>query len=424
MRMTRLLNDKLNTDNSGFSIVELIIAIGILAAVSIPVLKSFSMASVTNSKAQKLQNVTSVAEKSMEEIKGYSIEQLYEEATTSSRKDSILFLSGADAEGYLAGGSFSADSADYKEPPYVVIYQNVTATQGTTYEVRAVIDDEPYNQSGNEDASDINSVALPELYDIQDSKDHIILSWEMSKYDKVALSKLSEENTKTDSENTTVKDYIRDYGIKTTTITLTTPPGSSNLVDIKCKVKYQPDESMTLYKKTLEYDVYSGQLKNLAINKKSDGGPHVYLFYKMAVLDGDDYMPHEIIDVVDNTTSGTHNVYLMLQNDGFLNDLKYSTATKAADVELKYKGTSLAKHNGNPNYRISKTQWNKDDLAAFGDNTFYTNLTSNDDTIEDGKLYKVKRKNRVYKVTVSVYENGVFVTDLNSSMNAGNEADN
>lgn len=425
MKSESLLNSELNTDNKGFSIVELIVAVAILAAVFTPVLRSFTTAGITNAKAQTIQNGTSAAEKIMEEIKGSSIGEIYKEATDapSPRKDDILFLSGGDASDFLSGGSYTSDSSDYDNPPYVVIYKNVTATQGKTYDIRVKIDAEPYDQAGT-DASNINGAALPQLYDIQDSKDHVVLSWEMSKYDTNAINNLAEENAKTDAEKDTIKTFISNGNIKpikTTKITFT--DSGSNAVDVKCDVTYETGNAS--YPKTITYNVYSGHLDNIPVNEKSNGGPHAYLFYVMSAFNNVEYIPHEVINVVDNTSSGVHNVYLMLQNDSanHLSDLKYSDGSKTADIELKYNNVQLAGRNNISSYMLSKSHWDKDDMNDLGivtNNAFYTNLTGNN--IEQGKLFDIKKKNRVYEVIVSVYDGSSLVTELTSSMNTGDEA--
>lgn len=426
MNSEDFLNSKLNTDNKGFSIVELIVAVAILAAVFTPILRSFTMAGVTNAKSQHMQNATSVAERIMEEVKGSSISDLYNEATDSAspRKDEILFLSGDDATDYLSGTEYTEDSADYTKPPYVIKYSNITATQGETFDIQVKIDATAYSDSAASDASNINGAALPQLYDIQDSKDHVVLSWEMSKYDSSAINNLAEENAKSDTEKDTIKTLINGgtiKPIKTTKITFTN--SGTNAVDVTCDVTYESGSAS--YPKKLVYNVYSGHLDNLAVNEKSNGGPHAYLFYVMSAFNNTEYIPHEIINVVDNSTSGVHNVYLMLQNDNerHLNDLKYSNSGKTAEIELKYNDVQLAGRNDIPSYTLSRSHWDKADLNDLGivtNSSFYTNLTGNN--IEQGKLFDIKKKNRLYEVTVDVYKDTDLLTELTSSMNTGDES--
>lgn len=415
MKSEHLLSSKQNTDNSGFSIVELIIAVAILAAVFTPILRSFALGAKTNAKAQQMQNVTSVAEKIMEEVKAYSIEELYTKAAASAE---IVFLSGSEAEAYIDSGSNaepSSESSDYDDAPYVLYYKDITATQGKTYNVCATINNKTYDVDTATDASNINSVKLPQLYDVQDSKDHLVLSWEMSKFDPGALNNLVEANTKEDSQKDTVKNEIKSKGVKTTTIEFDNAADGKS-ADITCNVKYESGDS-TKYPKTLEYNVYSGTLETIEVDDKNNGGPHAYLFYMMSPIANDEYLPHEVINIVEKNKPAdvNHNVYLMLQNDGNLEDLKYSDGSKAADIEIQYNGTTLVKRDGDSDVLT------QDDMDTLEANSFYTNLTSSNRDLND-KLYDEKRKNRVYEVKVTVCDGTDSLTELVSSMNAGNEA--
>ena len=72
------MNSKRNAKihNAGFSLVELIIVVSILAIAAVPLMKSMGMAARTNAKAQSIQNATSLAESVMEEMKSTPIEDL------------------------------------------------------------------------------------------------------------------------------------------------------------------------------------------------------------------------------------------------------------------------------------------------------------------------------------------------------------
>ena len=80
-------------DNRGFSIVELVVCIAILAIASIPLYKSMTLAVKTDAKAQSMQNATSLAESVMEEIKMTSIDDLKLRYTnvTSPMEDAGFF---------------------------------------------------------------------------------------------------------------------------------------------------------------------------------------------------------------------------------------------------------------------------------------------------------------------------------------------
>lgn len=79
--MGRAVNGLKNTEkqklnNSGFSLVEVLVAVIILAIVAVPLIRSFATAAVTNSKAQILMMATDCAENLMEISKHTSVEDM------------------------------------------------------------------------------------------------------------------------------------------------------------------------------------------------------------------------------------------------------------------------------------------------------------------------------------------------------------
>ena len=114
-------NKSIINDNSGLSIVEVLVAVAILAIVFVPLLKTFTQASTINARAQKLQNVTSLAEGVMEDVKGKSIQELHDLAV---EREDVSFLPLYE---------------DGKLKKYTVTYENVTATQGITYDAVVTI---------------------------------------------------------------------------------------------------------------------------------------------------------------------------------------------------------------------------------------------------------------------------------------------
>ena len=62
--------------NKGFSLVELLVCVAILAIISIPLLNSFLVAGKTNEKAKKIQRTTTLAQNIMETVKSQNLSQL------------------------------------------------------------------------------------------------------------------------------------------------------------------------------------------------------------------------------------------------------------------------------------------------------------------------------------------------------------
>ena len=154
--------EKLN--NNGFSLVELLVAVAILSVIVVPIMKSFTTSAITSAKAQSMQNATSLAEKQMEIVKTKTIKQLIED------------------DGFIKDESNNSYKGKYK---------GVTATNGEKFDVYVDITSDKYSKESAADVSDINSIELPKLYDIQNSKPHAVISWEINEYDMSAVQTLA-----------------------------------------------------------------------------------------------------------------------------------------------------------------------------------------------------------------------------------------
>jgi prepilin-type N-terminal cleavage/methylation domain-containing protein len=93
---------KIDKDNKGMSLVEVIIAITIMGVVIVPVFQALTTAMVYNSKARVRQNLTITAESIMETFKGYSLDRLKE-----------MFSSSGDTVAGVDGGSYSYVDTNY-----------------------------------------------------------------------------------------------------------------------------------------------------------------------------------------------------------------------------------------------------------------------------------------------------------------------
>lgn len=67
-------------NNKGFSLIEIIVTIAVLALVVAPFLRSFFLSMNINSDARKLQNASMVSQDIMEQFKANSIEDMIEKA--------------------------------------------------------------------------------------------------------------------------------------------------------------------------------------------------------------------------------------------------------------------------------------------------------------------------------------------------------
>lgn len=421
------INKSIKSDNSGLSIVEVLVAVAILAIVFIPLLKTFTQASTINSKAQKLQNVTSLAEGVMEDVKGKSIQELHDLAVDEPK---VSFLP-LDENGKLTKGNLK------NVPPYIVTYENITATQGIKYDAEVTISTEKYGnpvrsdarkynkEHGTDDIGDVSDANIRELPQINkvDSNRNAVISWEINKYDNKALENLAAENSVSDSDIATLKNSYKTTAEKYINIEIKDDTGSSG-TKVSCDVEYRTGNAAD---KSLRYLVYTGYFPEPGIGEPS--GPDIYLFYTLSekVKDGASYITepikNEYIQIKDdNTTGKKHNIYFIMQ-DG-VNELKTINGSK---VTLNVSGSGYSE---SISYDDSSIIDNATTRLADGSTTddesddvyFFSNLK--DKNGNNGELFNSKSKDRIYYVTVEITEHGKteVLGTYTSTMQTGAEA--
>ena len=420
-------NKSIINDNSGLSIVEVLVAVAILAIVFVPLLKTFTQASTINARAQKLQNVTSLAEGVMEDVKGKSIQELHDLAV---EREDVSFLP-LDKDGTLTKGNLN------NVPPYTVTYENVTATQGITYDAVVTISTDNYKStdrsdarkanklSHNDDIGDVSDANIRELPQINkvDSNKNAVLSWELNKYDNKALENLAAENSVSGSDIATLKDSYKDTAEKYINIEIKEDTDTSS-TKVSCEVEYKTG---TASGKSLKYLVYTGYFVEPLASEPA--GPNIYLFYTLSenVKDGAsnivDPIKKENIKIEDKTTGKRHNVYFIMQ-DGVD---KLST-TNGSEVTLDISGSGYSE-----SIYYDKTSIFTDAITylAGGSTTddesddvyFFSNLK--DKNGNSGELFNSKSKDRIYYVTVEIKEHGKpeVLGTYTSTMQTGAEAE-
>ena len=421
-------NKSIINDNSGLSIVEVLVAVAILAIVFVPLLKTFTQASTINASAQKLQNVTSLAEGVMEDVKGKSIQELHDLAI--ERAD-VSFLP-LDADGTLTKGNLN------NVPPYTVTYENVTATQGITYDAVVTISTDNYKStvrsdarkanklSHNDDIGDVSDANIRELPQINkvDSNRNAVLSWELNKYDNKALENLAAENSVTGSDIATLKDSYKNTAEKYINIEINEDSETSS-TKVSCEVEYKTGKNAS--DKSLKYLVYTGYFVEPLASEPA--GPNIYLFYTLSenVKDGAsniaDPIKKENIKIEDKTTGKRHNVYFIMQ-DGVD---KLST-TNGSEVTLDISGSGYSE-----SIYYDKTSIFTDAITYLAgastpddesdDVYFFSNLK--DKNGNSGELFNSKSKDRIYYVTVEIKEHGKpeVLGTYTSTMQTGAEAE-
>ena len=97
--------DRKKNRNSGFTLVEVMIAVAILAIISIPVLQSFVSVAQVNSKSRRRLSATTIAENLMESCKGISLKEVAAQCDNLSPAVPITIVAGNLEAGTAFAGS-------------------------------------------------------------------------------------------------------------------------------------------------------------------------------------------------------------------------------------------------------------------------------------------------------------------------------
>lgn len=415
-------HNQIAADNRGFSLVELIICVAILAIAIIPLYQSMTLSARTNARAQSLQNATSLAESVMEEIKTASIDELkarYNGTETNEEGKTVPknvqlgltetgFFGVAGSETTAAtrattsknkAGSvdrlLTGDPGTPKAPFYVLYKHDAVSTQGEKFEVVATIRSSTYMVGTATNASNANIKKLPRIDEIDSLNQAVITTKEFSKYDKAALDFFQQNGASFDSSKKIAKKeiIIEKYD---------TVGALYDQVSVDCRVIYTDNSGHTYQR-----DLFSGTFGQPV---KIEGGSttrlplasNIYLFYKRT-------QPKEYITITDNSTKGTHKVFLIKQ-DG--TTIKHTEAEFTV-VELK-----------NDALGSILTLDANDDLddngnMKSGNYELVTNMTNTGST--DGHLYNEESRIRIYDIGVSLVKDGEEYVFLNSTKEVNDE---
>ena len=371
--------------NTGFSLVELIIVVSILAIAAIPLMKSMSLASRTNAKAQSMQNATSLAESVMEEMKSTPLDVLK-----------------------------SRYSTDFSGDVMTITKSGVTATQGEVFTATVTIDRSTY-AAGDEstDAQTVlaaNKKKLPRIEEIDTNSQAVLSSAkELNRYDSAAQSFFNAKKLNTDDDPFDPADPTT-YAVitsKTVDIVKKTAPGSYPGVTVTATITYEDDATP---KNKYVRELYTGSFVAVKKDGSSVYDPfdsNIYIFYTKGAL-------AETININDSASvsippgegpTDSHRIYFIRQ---VLTDAD-------GPLAINFSGA------GSGSFSYADIDDLTDGNKQFGNIELITNLGSNVATA--GHIYKEEARTRVYDITVVLTKSGdaTEYARLNSTITASDE---
>ena len=152
-------NTQLNKKNQGYTLIEVLISMAILAIATLPILSSFASAAKINSKSRRQENANSLVQELTERFKALSLTQLLADTTYG------MTCTGSDASGnytfQTAECSVGGDSSSNRFYATIELSPNKSITNTSTGV--STITSTPY---------EINSYDMPVFADVNDADKH------------------------------------------------------------------------------------------------------------------------------------------------------------------------------------------------------------------------------------------------------------
>lgn len=248
-------------NNGGFSLVEVLVAVAILALVSLPILNSFMSSSKLNKSARQTENCNAVGQLMAERCKSLSVSKLL--SSVSSAEYGFDEVKKSDFAGQKIY-TFNSVALDSNGNKYT------DASEGDKFYVQVTLDPTGYADTGS--ASDnknnnINSYNMPSFTDVQNDKNYAVMS-QVFEHDNQAPGELGipAGDIHREVEINVVSD-------KTSKII----DGSSKVVytqKVTMSVTYSSDDGSK--KKSYDYNIGSN---DVLADDVSSGYKNIYLFY-------------------------------------------------------------------------------------------------------------------------------------------------
>ena len=366
-------------DNKGFSLVELLVCVSIMAIAAVPLMKALGMSAKVNGRAQSIQNATSLAEGVMEEVKSLSTSEL------ESKYGSANFVN---------VGTATA-------PVYEMTKTGVTSTQGETFDVKATIKADAYGDSGspvdfdssaasNENVLLANSVKLPVLENIDTLTQVALTKQDFTKYDADAENYFA--NCQAYHRVVTIlkKDIVIDKNYYMF--------GGHPTIEVKCTVTYTLDPSATPVE-TYTRELYSGTYSKSTDN---DLDTNIYLFYEKSIGTETITINDNVPAIGDNSDNDKHkhDVY-------FINQSSTPNALAGITVTVNYApDTAIVLTDGSTGINAVDAEGKIERVDGTTGEHMPENSALYTNTGTSGTFYKSEASIRVYDITVEITKTG------------------
>ena len=363
-------------DNRGLTLIELMIAVTMLAVVISPFLNAFVAAAKQNNKAREALRATTVAQNLMESMRAFTLEEVMEQIA-GDKANSKLYMPG----GYEAHKEVPQQGAD-ADTRHEFLIQGIEE-DGKKYDARIVTDVSTYETNtsvGNDMEVSMMNEATDAILSVSEADDQeVIDGWSGgSGWNRWEADESNTERT----FHIEIKDNVL----------------NADQTDITIKVEYKTDKSPTSKVSTKELVKTLNSLNNVYI-----------MYYPNYSRKKDNF-------VVTYNTAKECNLYLVKQKygTGGKDERGYTTSLTVTDRNSDGKARITLRTNILDNFYLGSNE--NQDVGI--EMTYKYNSETDKDKIEsllgfwNGKpqsLVGQKHKsNSIYKTTVQIYPEGTY----------------
>ncbi len=308
-------NQKTKKNNGGFSLIEVLVAIVILAIIAATILSVFASSAKINNKARQQENANTVAQLMTERLKGLNIDAI------------VSALDGPESSSHPYGLDSYTKTVSDKTGETVYVF-NTTALDlnGNPYVDGTSVGDKfyasielnpddysdkenPSDAVGDKEKNNINS-DMPSFNDVL-SDDNCVVLRQISQHDIDAENAFKSKGETLRSRNVSIEEQIKeDLG--------------NVFQNIKMIITYNGSGSST---KVYEYD-----LENFDVTADTTNPKNFYLFYKP--YSNEDKVSFKVDSAISAASFDKNiNLYLIKQDNSSVTDFKWNNVSFTPDSQ-------------------------------------------------------------------------------------------
>jgi prepilin-type N-terminal cleavage/methylation domain-containing protein len=412
MKKRRQHKSQGKTGNDGFSLLELIISITILAIIMLPLMSNFFRSMQMNKKAGEMQVQNNLASNIMEGLKALDLKSILEQfngpiedfniITDSSDErtvDQVMRLTYQDSTNEYSAYDPTAEQASY----YFAI--NKIIVGGTAYDALIKIDPSKYQES----AGIMNDYPMPDMINLDEKVNVLLQSDQNDSFDGAALAAFGERGevyAKAEFENSPAYlAYLKELDEwqkqreeaemggtappQKPTVPVLDPadyPDYCNLVILKSKITktmkitvnnrtidyqiiYECAWTADNIEKSIRYEIIRTQYPKLIKD--------VYLFYRPSVFN----ISSDVIEIENQNTVNPVNLFVAEQDGVIFSNLTISRSSEEDNI-------------------MTYTNLNDSEVSV----KIGGFLKSGDERGLTSGIVKTEKKDRIYDITVNIYE--------------------